>query len=35
MLRTVTPLALLDSHKAFIVRGNASEIMAPRMYPSA
>ncbi|OGR39041.1 MAG: hydroxyethylthiazole kinase [Desulfovibrionales bacterium GWA2_65_9] len=27
-LRTVTPLALLDSHKAFIIRGNASEIMA-------
>jgi hydroxyethylthiazole kinase len=27
MLRTVTPLALLDSHRAFIVRGNASEIM--------
>lgn len=27
MLRTVTPLALLAKHKAFIVRGNASEIM--------
>jgi hydroxyethylthiazole kinase len=27
MLRTVTPLALLANHKAFIVRGNASEIM--------
>lgn len=26
-LRTVTPLALLANHKAFIVRGNASEIM--------
>jgi hydroxyethylthiazole kinase len=27
MLRTMTPLALLANHKAFIVRGNASEIM--------
>lgn len=27
MLRTVTPLALLDSHRPFIIRGNASEIM--------
>jgi hydroxyethylthiazole kinase len=27
MLRTVTPLALLAKHKAFIIRGNASEIM--------
>lgn len=27
MLRTVTPLALLDSHKPFIIRGNGSEIM--------
>ncbi|OIO06262.1 MAG: hydroxyethylthiazole kinase [Desulfovibrionaceae bacterium CG1_02_65_16] len=27
MLRTVTPLALLESHKPFIIRGNASEIM--------
>lgn len=27
MLRTVTPLALLGKNKAFIVRGNASEIM--------
>ncbi len=27
MLRTVTPLALLGAHRAFIVRGNASEIM--------
>lgn len=27
MLRTVTPLALLESHRPFIIRGNASEIM--------
>ncbi len=27
MLRTVTPLALLDSHRPFIIRGNASEIL--------
>lgn len=27
MLRTVTPLALLDTHRPFIIRGNASEIM--------
>lgn len=27
MLRTVTPLALLGSHRPFIIRGNASEIM--------
>jgi len=28
MLRTVTPLALLGTHRPFIIRGNASEIMA-------
>jgi hydroxyethylthiazole kinase len=27
MLRTATPLALLDSHRPFIIRGNASEIL--------
>lgn len=27
MLRTVTPLALLDAHRPFIIRGNASEIL--------